>query len=234
MRSFVVMGMFVASLASADFSGHTEARDLQLSTDGINVFELDTGSGSLTIKGIPDADDIQVKALIRVDDDDEGKARRRIASDVTLTLVKSHDRAKLRAEFDNTFWHGNQEGLIDLEIEMPAGLNLNVDDGSGSIEISDVMGDIEVDDGSGPIVIHDVGNIRIDDGSGPINVAVAGGNVSIDDGSGEITVERVGGNVIIDDGSGKIDVSDVEHDLIIIDDGSGGLSVLNVRGSVKK
>ena len=234
MRSFMVMGMFVASLASAEYNGYTEARDLQLSTDGITEFEVDTGAGSLTIKGIPGASEIRVKALIRIDNDDDEKARRAIESDVTLTLVKSNHRAKLKAEFDNKFWRGSRGGLIDLEVEMPADLKLSVDDGSGSIDIGDVMADIKVDDGSGSIVIRNVGNIRIDDGSGFIKVAIAGGDVSIDDGSGEITVEQVGGNVTIDDGSGGIDVSDVEHDLIIVDDGSGGLSVQNVRGSVKK
>lgn len=234
MRSFIVMGMFVVSLAGAEYNGYTEARDLQLSAEGITVFELDAGPGSLTIKGSPDARDIKVTALIRIDDDDDEKARRRIASDVTLTLVKTHDRAKLNAEFDTGFRGRDQEGLIDLEIEMPAGLNLSVTDGSGSIDIGDVSADIVVDDGSGSIVIRNVGNLRIDDGSGSISVAAAAGDVSIDDGSGQITVEKVGGSVTIDDGSGGIDVSDVEHDLIIVDDGSGSLSVQNVRGSVKK
>ena len=233
MRSLIVMAMFVASLASAEFGGHTEARDLQLSADGITVLELDTGAGSLKITGVVDAEDIRVSALIRIDEEDEKKIRKVIDSDMNLALEKSSDRAKLTATFDDKFWGNNDERSIDLEILMPTGIALKIDDGSGSIDISEVSADISIDDGSGSILVRTVGNLRIDDGSGSISIYAAAGDVSIDDGSGSITVEQVGGSVIIDDGSGGIDVSNVEHDLIIIDDGSGDLAVSNIRGTVK-
>ena len=104
MRSFIVMAMFVASLASAAWKEHTEARDLQLPAEGITAFELDTGPGSLTIKGVHDAQDIRVKAIIRVYKEHEERAQSIIASDMKLTLDKSQDRAKLKANFDRKFW----------------------------------------------------------------------------------------------------------------------------------
>ena len=232
MRSLIVMAMFVASLASAEFAGHTEARDLQLPADGITVLELDTGAGSLKITGVADAEDIRVKALIRIDEDDEQKMRKAIESDMNLTLERNSGRAKLTATFDDKFWGGSDEHSIDLEVRMPASMQLKVDDGSGPIDIREVSADIRIDDGSGSIFIRDIGNLEIDDGSGSISVHAAAGDVSIDDGSGSITVEQVGGSVIIDDGSGAIDVRNVEHNLIIVDEGSGSLAVSNIRGTV--
>jgi hypothetical protein len=233
MRSLIVMAMFVASLASAEFGGHTEARDLRLPAEGITVLELDTGAGSLKITGVADAEDVWVNALIRIDEDDEQKIRRVIESDMNLVLEKTGDRARLTATFDDKFWGDSDDHAIDLEVRMPTSMKLKVDDGAGSIDIREVSADIRIDDGSGSILIRNIGNLRIDDGSGSISVHAAAGDVSIDDGSGQISVEQVGGSVIIDDGSGAIDIRDVEHDLIIIDEGSGSLAVSNIRGTVK-
>jgi hypothetical protein len=232
MRSYIVISMFVASLASAEFNGYTESRNLQLSAEGISVLELDTGAGSLIIRGVDNAQNIQVNAVIRVAEEDDEAARKYVASTVELTLVKNRDVATLDAGFDRKFWGGNPDSSIDVEVLVPNGIALEIDDGSGSIEIRDVNAGIWVDDGSGSIVVHSVGSISIDDGSGSIDIHTVAGDVSIDDDSGGITVEQVGGSVIIDDGSGSIDVSDVEHDLTIVASGSGSLSVENVRGSV--
>ena len=47
-----------------------------------------------------------------------------------------------------------------------------IDDGSGSIELTDASGDVHIDDGSGSIKVSRVtGSIVVDDGSGSINVA---------------------------------------------------------------
>jgi DUF4097 and DUF4098 domain-containing protein YvlB len=233
MRGLIVVAMFVASLASAEFGGYTEARNLQLPADGIAVLELDTGAGSLTITGVADAEDIRVNAQIRIIEDDEQTIRKVIESDMNLALERNSDRARLTATFDDKFWGGSDEHSIDLEVRMPASMKLKVDDGAGPIDIREVSADIRIDDGSGPILIRNIGNLRIDDGSGSINVHAAAGDVTIDDGSGLISVEQVGGSVIIDDGSGAIDIRDVEYDLIIVDEGSGSLAVSDIRGTVK-
>jgi len=227
------MAMFVASLTHAAWTEHTEIRNLQLAADGITVFEVDAGAGSLTIKGLPDIQDITVKAMIRVPGKDADSVKKIMASDMTLVLDKVRDHARLEAAFDGRFWRHDQ-GSIDLEVAMPAGLALSVKDGSGSIDISDIAGFVTIDDGSGSIIVSNIGHLNIDDGSGSIEVSAATGDVSIEDGSGGITVRQVGGDVIIDDGSGGIDVVDVEHDVIIVDDGSGSLSVSDIRGAVHK
>lgn len=230
MRSLIVMAMFAAALSNAAWNGYTEDRDLELDTAGISSFEIDAGAGSLEISGVDDLDAIQVKATINVPDKDADEANELIAEDLELSLEKVRDRARLVARFDNHFWSFDDSPSVDLDIRVPHGLALFVDDGSGSIRVINVNSDIRIDDGSGSIRIEMVGSVVIDDGSGSIKIAGVQGDVSVEDGSGSITVEHVGGSVTIDDGSGGIDVLDVEHDLIIIDDGSGSVSVTDVRG----
>jgi hypothetical protein len=232
MRSFIVMAMFSASLAHASWSEYEEVRNLEVDAGGVSEFFIDAGAGSLTVNGDAGAKLIEVTATIQVDTGDEEKAHKAISKRLTLTLEKNGDRATLKSFFDNGMW-GGTDGSIMLEITMPTGIALHVDDGSGSIVIEDVEADVEIDDGSGSIKIYNVGAIDIDDGSGSIDIRNASGDVVIVDGSGSIKVEAVNGSVTIDDGSGSISVDDIENDLIIVEDGSGGVSVSNVRGNVE-
>jgi hypothetical protein len=228
------MAMFVASLSNAAWNGYTEDRNLELDTQGINTFEINAGAGSLTVRGIADLGSIQVDAKINVPDEGEDKAKKLIAEDLKLSLNKVRDRARLEAHFDHKSWGFGDQPSIDLDVRVPHGLALIVDDGSGSLKIINVNADVSIDDGSGSIEIEQADSVVVDDGSGSIKIVRVRGDVSIEDGSGSITVEHVGGSVTIDDGSGGIKVNDVEHDLIIVDDGSGGLSASDVRGRIEQ
>jgi len=232
MRSFIVIAMFAASLAHAAWNGYTEDRDLTLDTDGVSSFEINAGAGSLEITGVKDLHEILVTATIKVPDEGVDDAQKIIAEGLRLSLEKAHDEARLEAYFENKSWGWGDSPSVDLNVQVPHGLALVVDDGSGSIKIIDANADIEVDDGSGSLLVKGASNVIIDDGSGSIKVIGVTGDVDIEDGSGSITVRQVGGSVKIDDGSGSIDVEDVEHDLVIVDSGSGGLNATNVRGII--
>ena len=235
MRSFLILAMFTASLAQAAFSEYEEVRDLRLDAAGLAKLNLQAGAGSLEITGVAGQDEIIVTATIHVPTANEDKARELIESRLVLTLQKDGDEAVLRGYFDEGRWSWGDSPSVHLEVQVPARFALDVDDGSGSIVVNGVSGDIDIDDGSGSIKMQQVGGtIHIDDGSGSISVTDAGADVDIEDGSGSITVRGVGGSVTVDDGSGSINVSEVEHDLIIIDDGSGGLNFSEIKGRVEK
>jgi hypothetical protein len=234
MRSLIVMAMFTASLSNAAWNGYTEDRDLELDTQGIKVFEVDAGAGSLAIEGVAGIQNIYVKATINVPDESADKAKEIIASDLKLSLQKVRDHARLVANFDRRFWGFGDPPSIDLEIRVPHSMALDIDDGSGSLTVINVGADVAIDDGSGSIKIEQVNGVVIDDGSGSITIVGVAGDVAVDDGSGSITIEHVGGSVIIDDGSGGITVVDVEKDLIIVDDGSGSLKTADIRGQIKQ
>jgi len=235
MRSIIVMAMFTASLAGAAWNGYEEQRDLHLSASGIGTVDIDTGSGSLEISGVSGSDEIAVTATIQVPDRNDDKAREAIESDLVLTLEKQGDTAVLKAYFEQKRWNFGDSPSVHVVVKMPRNLHLVVDDGSGSISVSDIAGAIEVEDGSGSITMTNVGGeVQINDGSGSISVDSVGGDISIDDGSGGIRVRGVAGSVVIDDGSGSINVSDVEQDLIIVDDSSGGLTFSAIKGRVEE
>ena len=235
MRSFIVMAMFVASLTHAAMNGYTETRYLELDTDDIEVLSIDAGAGSMDIKGIAGASAISVKAVIEISDTNVDEAMKIIERNMTLSLEQKGTVAHLKAWFEHGFLNfGSDEGRMDIEVKVPQGIAVIIDDGSGSIDVVDLMADISIDDGSGSIDVSNVAHVKIDDGSGSIDVSHVSGDVSIIDGSGSINVRGVQGSVTIDDGSGSIKISDVEEDLIITGDGSGGLTYSDIRGTVQE
>jgi len=234
MRSFIVMAMFVASFANAAWNEYTEVRELKLDIDGIDELVVEAGAGSMDVRGVAGLDSIVVNATVAVPDADQKDATKVIEKKMRLSLKRNGDSAKLDSWFEQGLFGKGSDARIDLDISVPTRIDISIDDGSGSIDISDVLAAVSIDDGSGSIHLNNVTNIQIDDGSGSINIANASGDVAIVDGSGSITVRSVGGSVTIDDGSGGIDVSDVEQDLIIVDDGSGGFRFSDVRGRVEQ
>ena len=234
MRSLIVMGMFTASLSYAAWNGYTEDRSLELPAADVQSLEIEAGAGSLEVTTSDELDSIQVQAQIRIGDADEDEARELIESDMRLTLEKRADTAVLNAFFDHGMWNSGWNSSIDLTVQMPQGLALMIDDGSGPISVDAPLSELLIDDGSGPIQVLAAGKTVIDDGSGSIRASGIVGEISIDDGSGDIVVRNVEGSVIIDDGSGSINVSDVSEDLTIVDDGSGSLRLSDIRGQVSQ
>ena len=233
MRSLLILMMFTASLVHAAGIEYEEVRNLNLSAEGISTLEIEAGAGSLEVIGVSGTDDIVVTAIIQVPEDDDDKARKVIESGIVLSLEKSGNNAVLKSYFEGGFMNFGDSPHIQLEVRVPERLALNIDDGSGSIVVVGVSGNIELEDGSGSILLTNVGgDVEIDDGSGSINVEGVNGDLIIGDGSGSIKVRDVTGSVTVDDGSGSINVTDVEEDLIIEDDGSGSLNFSNIGGRV--
>ena len=196
---------------------------LSIDASSLSKFDIEAGAGSLIITGDESATEIKVQADIRTTDD----------RDYILELDSSGSKARLVAKHNSHmgYWKGSSP-TIDLTITMPAGLMLDVDDGSGEIKISNINNELQLDDGSGATRIENVkGDVRIDDGSGELYVKGVEGNLELNDGSGSLTVHKVTGDVDIEDGSGELTVRDVSGK-VTIDDGSGGIDVSRA-GSLK-
>jgi len=234
MRSIILMAMFMASFSSAAAGDYTEVRDLKLKARDLDKLIIDAGAGSLDVTGIDGLKNIEVKATIVVPDASEEDGKEIIAGELTLSLKEVGGEARLKADFEQSSWGPGSNSRVDLEVRAPASLALAIDDGSGSMGVTNFKADVRIDDGSGSIDVRRVGNLRVHDGSGSIDIVGVNGNVYVNDGSGSITIDGVGGSVTIDDGSGGIRVSDVAEDLIILDDGSGGVTHSNVRGTVEE
>jgi hypothetical protein len=235
LQTLFMLIMFAANLVHAAWTDYEEKRDLSLDADGVETLQIEAGAGSLDVTGVAGIPRIVVAALIRVPDVDADEARRIISEDLVLSLERDGRSAELKGYFEDGGRLSGSSPGINLEVRIPEGMSLDIEDGSGSVELRNVSGNIELDDGSGSIRMTEVGGtLKVKDGSGSLVIKGAGGDIEIVDGSGSISVARVQGSVTIEDGSGSIDVSEIAGDLFIPDAGSGAVDFSGVAGRVEQ
>lgn len=209
-----------------------------------DVLQLLAGSGSLEVTGVEGLN--EVRAVGRACASHEEFLRE-------IQLDSEMSGGTLRLETQHPDWNnwrgsGNRYARLDLRIEVPAGMDaeikdgsgeaslsglgaLTVQDGSGALAISDIRGDLDIQDGSGELGIRGIlGSVRIQDGSGEVLLADVGADAEIQDSSGELEIRGVGGSLEISDSSGEIDVEDVRGTVRVVRDGSGSIEVEGVGG----
>lgn len=183
------------------------------------------GSGSLDVEGSDRVTEVLVSATFCASDEDRLEA-------LGVTAEASRSSVLIETEYpESRGWGGDTYARIDLVVTVPTGTALDIEDGSGSMELLRV-GDIRVKDGSGEIVVRGAGAIVIEDGSGGLDIRDASGNVEVSDGSGRMEVRSVDGDVLLDDGSGGIEVEAVTGTVRVESMGSGAVRIDDVGGDL--
>ncbi len=244
-KSFLTLGaaLFLVAGSVEATCSHKADRTGEADTSGVRRVVIDAGAGDLVVHGTAKA----AKVLVR------GEACASSAAQLDKVQVetrRSGDTVTIRVDIEKAGAGWNNEAWLDLDIEVPDTMELEIEDGSGDtvlrnlgkVRFEDGSGDVEVDqvaslklvDGSGDVEIDNSGELVLEDGSGDLVVRQCSGDVLIeDDGSGEINVKGVKGSVRVrSDGSGSIYVADVGGDFTVDDDGSGDIEHSNVRGKV--
>jgi hypothetical protein len=237
----------IAALAVACFpeARLVESFDDVLGAEGLDSLHAVVGAGDLRVEGEEGLDHIAVEVRIYTqlapcDEDAE------VLDDMDYDLYANDEgEARLWVDMDADW----QSYWADVTIRMPAAMALDLRDGSGDIDISDVAalvmddesgdadiegiaGDVEIEDGSGDLtIIHVGGRLTVDDASGDIDIRDQAGSVDIVDGSGDLWLEEAFADVRIDDEGGDMDLRKIDGD-VEIEDGSGDIDVRQVTGVV--
>lgn len=187
---------------------------------------VEVGSGSLRVEGRQGLQHVRVSGRACASSED-------LLDQLRVEATRAGGTVRVRTpEIRHQSWSGRQYARLDLVIEVPAGIESDISDGSGGAELMH-LGRLTVHDGSGSLRIEDIaGALTVRDGSGEIRINNVRGDVDIEDGSGEIEVAGVTGSVVLNDGSGSIVVSDVGRDVRVVEDGSGGVDVKRVGGDL--
>lgn len=196
-------------------------RKASIDVAGASSIEIDARAGSLEIVGRDGA--TQVEAHGTACSSSKSTLER-----MEITAERRGDVLRIGVEIPEGRMFENSR--LDLEVTVPTDLPLAVDDSSGDMRVRGTAS-VKIDDGSGSIRVEDVsGDVRIDDGSGDMTVHGAAGDVHVRDGSGEIEIDRVRSVTIEEDGSGSMDIRNVDGDVVVRDDGSGSIRVRDVGG----
>lgn len=249
LTSFLIL--LLPMVVVADVCTYEKTISFTVPVDAVQRLSIRAETGALAVHALSardgEQDEVRVEARVcsaRKSDLDDMDVVHALKGEVLLVQA-------VIPEIDSAFWI-NHYPYIDLDIGIPAGLavtikdgsgdmqvsgtgTLQIDDGSGSITVNSIAGDVRIEDGSGEIWVEQVdGAVDIEDGSGAIDVSHVTSGVVVDDGSGELRIAQIGGTVSISDGSGSIDVMDVEQAVTILEDGSGSTEYRNITGDIFK
>ena len=232
----------------ADEDDYTAPRSATIPTTGATSIRIDARAGTLRIEGREGITEVRARGTARA-------SSRSLLEDIKLIAEREGNEVVIRAELpeSQSNWSWSRRVALDLVIEVPNTIALDVSDSSGDVEIrgtaaldiedssgnltiENVAGALNISDSSGEIVVRGArGDVTIEDSSGGIEVHDVTGSMTVDrDSSGEIEATRVSGGVLVrSDGSGGIDVDDVGGDFVVRKDGSGGINYHNVKGKIE-
>jgi hypothetical protein len=228
--AIVVTAAFIPVRAHA-LGDVTAPRNADVDARGARTIQVIAGAGDLRIEGRTGISQVQVRGTARA------SSRGRL-EDIKLIAERRGDVVYIKADipdnnggFFSRDWNDNM--ALDLVIEVPQSIALDVEDGSGDSKFINV-GPLKLVDGSGGIEIRGArGNVSVEDGSGDMLIENVEGSVRVTDGSGGITASNIGGDFIVDhDGSGSIDVSHIAGNFTVEEKGSGSISSSDVKGRI--
>jgi hypothetical protein len=154
-------------------------------------------------------------------------------SEVKVVLKHSYDSDEFEPVFEvnggrltleEKFDRGNHSGNSKWSLEIPDGISLKVNTGSGDVSVDGLNIDMTSNTGSGNIMLTSVkGDLDFNTGSGDIEIEKAEGEVKLNTGSGRITASNGTGFYSFNAGSGDIRLSKLKGDFRI-NTGSGDVS----------
>jgi len=235
---------FLAASPLLAQDGYTAQRTGTANVSGATSIRISNGSGRLTITGNPSATSVRATGTAHA-------RSQRDLQDVKLVVERSGNVIDVHPDYD-TGMFDNCDCWMDLTVEVPTNVGLEVRDGSGGAELRNVgavnassgsggiriqgaSGDVELRSGSGHATATDVhGDVRATTGSGGVTLERITGSVEIPrSGSGSVSLNQVTGSVHVGSiGSGSVDANGVGGDLSVDRKGSGSVNYTGVKGKV--
>ena len=222
---------------------HEAQRTGASATAGVERILILAHAGSLDVTGRTGVTNATARGRACASDaDDLAELNIRVRREGSTLVIEATDPD------DDINWRNGHYAYLDLTVDVPHGMAVEIEDGSGDMTVAgvgaarlhdgsgnlranDVRGALYINDGSGDIEVARVaGSVEIEDGSGEIDLVDVRGSVVIEDGSGDVRTRDVGGSVRIEDGSGEIRITQVVENVVIDDDGSGSIRVEGVGG----
>ncbi|MGD2131049.1 MAG: DUF4097 family beta strand repeat-containing protein [Lysobacterales bacterium] len=232
-RYFLLMAVFAAGTAHAWGWGdceHERTVEATLNLEGSETLAIRAAAGDLRVTGRSGTSQAKATGKICASDEewleesklvtDEGKEAR-----IAVSLP------------DSSGWTfmGNQYLYMDLEIEVPDHIALDIRDSSGDMKVENTAS-VRIQDSSGDINLEDVkGAVTLEDSSGDIDLLdITGDVVVVRDSSGDIRGRDIEGSVRVEkDSSGDIRFRNVSADFVVEKDSSGDIVADGIGGDFR-
>lgn len=230
--SLAALAALCAASASAGFFADCDykaSRSVTAPLAGASRVVIVGRAGSLKIVGQRGASQVRASGTACT-------SERGLLGRIVLSARREGSDLRIEAEIpeqEGSWFDFGPQASLDFEVIVPDNIPLDVKDGSGEMTIENV-GPARVLDGSGSLGIRGVnGNLDVTDGSGELTIENVTGEVRISDGSGSITVDHAGSVNVVSDGSGSLEIMHVQRDVTIGSKGSGSVDVQDVGGNFR-
>ena len=224
---------------------HSATRSARIAVAGATVLRLDAGAGSLRVEGHTGARDVVVTGIAHA-------PTPRLLGAIQIVTRRVADTIFVSCTIPSAQGQPGPPPALDLRLELPSTLALNVVDsagesvirnvaalrivhGNGGLDINTVSGGLDVRDGNGDMVVANIyGDVHIVDGAGSIYLTDIRGSIDIPQaGPGEIQAVGVSGDVTIGSKrSGEVAARGVGGNLAVTASGSGSIEFQDVKGKV--
>lgn len=241
-----LFGLATLPALADDDCKHSRPMSLDPDLSGVDKVRFEIGPHELDLRGVED--NASVEAIACVSDT-------RYFDQLRLSQERRGDTLVIIAKREERGWEinfGRTYATLKVSARLPAGLDYEVDIGSGDASVRDVAsldarvasGDLDITGisgqvrtrvGSGEIEAEEIGSLVIDSiGSGDVEVRGVKGNVRVDSvGSGDLDLIRVSGDIEIGSiGSGDVSAHGVGGSVLIKSIGSGDAELIDVEGDV--
>jgi hypothetical protein len=230
-KYFVLLAVLAAGSAEAWDCKYEKDLDVRLNLAGSEQLSVVAAAGDLRITGQAGTSEAWARGKVCASEEEwleeagivtEGGRN----ASITVSLPDTDNGWSLM---------GNRYVYMDLEIEVPDGIALDIRDSSGDVDVKGT-GSVVIKDSSGDIELEGVrGDVVLEDSSGDIDLAAIAGNVTVErDSSGDIYGRDIQGSVLIEqDSSGEIRFRDVRDDFVVERDSSGDIVADTVGGDFR-
>ncbi len=138
---------------------------------------------------------------------------------IKVSVVEQGDGLRVKTEKPL----GMTNASVVLEITTPAGADLDLQTGSGTVEIQGLRGGVTAHTGSGSMVVRNLsGEVDVSTGSGSVNGYDITGSLKASTGSGGVRIDGLTGELEASTGSGGIEVRAASGP-VRLETGSGGI-----------
>lgn len=206
--SLILLGLSVGFLTAPTFA--TERRvERSFSVQAGGTLRLESDRGSVRVR-THDAEEVKVAVEL----DARAGASEDIFDQFELSFDQRNGDVIIQGKWRDTWSWGNRPLKVHYEIVVPNKYNLDVETAGGSIDVSDLEGQVRLHTSGGSIDLGNIagavkastsgGSIGLRGASGPAELHTSGGSIQVGEVDGPVTARTSGGSVTVDGANGDV------------------------------
>jgi DUF4097 and DUF4098 domain-containing protein YvlB len=228
----LALALAFPALAAAESTKTMEESTAEVPAAGVSTVVVSNPRGRVLVRRGA-GPGIRLRAL-KIARGSDARSRQRMSDETHVLTSREGSRWSVRVNYPDrqqyrvTFWdlmngHEVQRVSVELEIDVPPGIALDLKSASGDLETEGIAADQTLETSSGDIEVRSAGRVMLEAASGDATVlGLSAGHLRVQ--SGDLRVQNVTGPLDARTSSGDLTVGDA-GDSLVLETVSGDLEV---------